>query len=144
MHILETRIEIAATAEKVWSLLVDFPAHVRWNPFIRAIEGSLEIGKTLDVSIQPPGSKGMRFRPTLIKINRNRELRWRGKLLLPGLFDGEHYFAIEDLPAGGVIFRHGEIFSGILVPFFHASLDGATKKGFTAMNEALKREAERL
>ncbi len=41
------------------------------------------------------------------------------------------------------MFRQGETFSGLLVPLFRRSLAGATKQGFVAMNEALKREAEK-
>jgi len=143
MHQLETQIEIEASAERVWSLLVDFPAHSRWNPFIRSIAGSPAKGQSLQVLIQPPGAKGMRFRPTVLAVEANRELRWKGKLFLPGLFDGEHYFQLESKAGGGIIFRQGEIFSGLLVPLFRGSLDGATRQGFVAMNEALKREAEK-
>jgi hypothetical protein len=99
-------------------------------------------GTTLRVFIQPPGSGGMRFRPLVLRVERGRELRWKGKLLLPGLFDGEHYFMLEP-GAGGVELRHGERFTGLLVPLLRKSLDGATRAGFVAMNEALKREAER-
>lgn len=85
----------------------------------------------------------MRFKPTILAARPNRELRWKGKFLLPGLFDGEHYFSIEEKPGGGVIFLQGETFSGILVPLFKSSLNGARKQGFIAMNEAIKREAEK-
>lgn len=142
MHQLETQIEIAAPLERVWSLLIDFPSHSRWNPLLRSIEGTLEVGGSLNVFIQPPGSNGMRFQPTVLTVEPNRELRWKGKLFLPGLFDGEHYFRLEGKPEGGITFRQGETFSGILVPLFRRSLDGATKQGFVAMNEALKRAAE--
>jgi hypothetical protein len=142
MHILDTSISINASAERVWELLVDFTSHPRWNPFIRSIEGRAEVGRKLKVFIQPEGAKGMRFSPVLLTVQPNRELRWKGKLLLPGLFDGEHYFKIEPKPDGGVLFQQGERFSGVLVPLFKSSLDGATKQGFIAMNAALKREAE--
>jgi len=144
MHRLETQIEIDAPVERVWALLIDFPSHSRWNPFVRSIEGTPEVGQSLKVFIQPPGATGMEFRPTVLAVEQNRELRWKGKLLLPGLFDGEHYFRLEGKPGGGLTFRQGEIFSGILVPFFRRSLDGATKQGFVAMNEGIKREAEKL
>jgi hypothetical protein len=144
MHQLETQIEIAAPVERVWSLLIDFPSYPRWNPFIRSIEGTIEVGKPLKVLIQPPGARAMRFRPRVLAVQPNSELRWKGKLLLPGLFDGEHYFKLEAKPGGGLIFHQGETFSGILVPLFRRSLDGATKQGFIAMNQSLKREAERL
>jgi len=121
---------------------MDFPAYARWNPFIRSIEGRAVVGETLKAFIQPPGSGGLRVAPAVLVVEPNRAFRWKGKLLVPGLFDGEHFFEIE--PAtGGVLFRHGEIFTGLLVPLLRRSLNGATRQGFIAMNEALKREAER-
>jgi hypothetical protein len=143
MHRIETQIEINAPAERVWSLLMDFPSYPRWNPFIRSIDGNPMVGQSLNVLIQPPGSKAMRFRPTVLKVEPNREFRWKGKLLVPGLFDGEHYFQLEPKPGGGLVFRQGEMFSGLLVPLLKRSLDGATRQGFIAMNEALGREAEK-
>lgn len=143
MHQIKTQIEIAAPVERVWSPLVDFASHSRWNPFVCSIEGIPEVGQSLKVFIQPPGSHGMQFQPTALVVEPNRGLRWKGKLFLPDLFDGEHYFRLEGKPEGGLTFRQGEMFSGILVPLFRRSLEGATKQGFVAMNEALKREAEK-
>jgi hypothetical protein len=84
----------------------------------------------------------MRFRPTVLAVEPKREFRWKGKLVIPGLFDGEHIFMLEPKSDTHLVFRQGEVFSGLLVPLFRRSLDGATKQGFIAMNEALKREAE--
>lgn len=86
----------------------------------------------------------MWFRPTLLTVQTNRELRWKGKLLLPGVFDGEHYFKLEAKAGGGLVFHQGELFTGFLVPLLKGSLDGAIKEGFIAMNAAVKREAERI
>lgn len=142
MHKLETQIAIDASVERVWTLLTDFPSHSRWNPFIKSIEGIPAVGQTLKIFVQPPGSDGFRFRPTILTVKPRYELRWKGKLIMPGLFDGEHYFQLEQNRDGGLLFRQGEIFSGILVPLFRRSLDDATQKGFVAMNEAIKHEAE--
>ena len=144
MHRVETQIEINASADRVWSVLMDFPSYARWNPFVRSIEGIPEVGESLNVHIQPPGSSGMRFRPTVLAVEPKQEFRWKGKLVMPGLFDGEHFFILEPKFDTGLVFRQGEVFSGVLVPLFRRSLDGATKQGFVAMNEALKREAERI
>jgi len=139
---LETEIEINATAERVWEVLTDFDAHPRWNPFIKELKGKPIEGERLRVFIQPPGGKGMVFKPTVLKSEENRELRWLGRLLMPGLFDGEHYFRIEDIGNDRVRFIQGENFSGILVRLFAKSLDDGTLKGFQQMNEALKRRVE--
>ncbi len=142
MHIIQTQILINASAERVWTMLLDFPAYPDWNPFIRSIEGEPDVGNSLEVLIQPAQKQGMRFRPTVLVMGKQRELRWKGKLLWAGLFAGEHYFKLEPQSNGGTLFKQGEIFSGLLVPFLKGSLDGATKQGFISMNAALKREAE--
>lgn len=84
MHEIKTEIEIAATPERVWSILIDFIAYPQWNPFIRSINGVIKTGERLTAFIQPTGSKGMTFRPTVFVALPNQELRWLGHLLLPG------------------------------------------------------------
>ena len=128
-HEIRTEIEIRATPERTWAVLADFAAHPQWNPFVRTIEGELKTGAKLTVSVKPEGGSGMTFRPTVLAVVPNRELRWRGRLLVPGLFDGEHYFLIQRLAAGSCRFVHGEAFSGLLVPLFRSSLDAGTKGG---------------
>jgi len=143
MLTLRTEIQIAAAPERVWNVLMDFPGHGQWNPFVRSLEGTPRVGETLKVFIQPPGGRGMQFRPKVLAVETAREFRWKGKLLVTGLFDGEHFFLLERTPTGNVLFTQGEIFSGLLVPLMKSSLEGPTKAGFIAMNEALKRRAER-
>ena len=58
----------------------------------------------------------MTFRPTVLKVEPNREFRWLGHLLVPGLFDGEHSFTIEPLGESRVRFTQREIFTGCSFP----------------------------
>ena len=136
---IETFIHINAAVETVWKTLAYFRAYPQWNPFITAIEGSPVVGERLRVSMQPPGGRAMTFTPKITALEKNRILVWKGRLILPGLFDGEHRFIMESLSPRRVLFRQEEAFSGILVPFF--SLD-STIQGFEAMNVALKTKAE--
>jgi hypothetical protein len=136
-----TSIEIGASAERVWEIVTDFDSYPDWNPFIRSASGKPEQGEKLEVTIQPPGGRAMTFKPTVLAAERAQELRWLGHLLLPRLFDGEHSFRIEQIDSGRVRFVQSERFSGVLVPLFGKTLD-KTRRGFEAMNEALKRRAE--
>ena len=95
MRLIDTRIEIAAPAARVWGVLTDFPRFPEWNPFITRIEGTPEPGAPLRVQIKPPGESAMTFTPTVLVARPEKELRWRGRLLLPGIFDGEHAFELE-------------------------------------------------
>lgn len=137
-----TEIETSASAAGIWSILTDFQSYPEWNPFIRKIEGEPAEGERLVVSIKPPDRRAMTFRPWILACLENRELRWRGRLLAPGILDGEHFFRIETGTPGATRFIHGETFSGILVPLLRRGLEGGTRSGFIAMNQALKSRAE--
>jgi hypothetical protein len=141
VQVLHSEIEIDAPPERVWRVLTDFDAYPEWNPFIRSIEGDPEVGSRLRVRIEPPGSRGMTFKPTVQAAEPARELRWLGRLFVPGLMDGEHRLALEPLDGGRSRFIQSERFSGVLVGLLGRML-AATEQGFKQMNEALKRRAE--
>lgn len=138
---LEATIDIGATPERVWAVLTDFGSYPDWNPFIKRIAGTPEVGAKLEVRIHPPGGRAMTFRPTVRAAEPTRELRWLGRLLVPGVLDGEHGFRLEPLAEGGVRFVQSERFSGALVPLFGRTLR-QTEAGFAQMNAALKQRAE--
>jgi hypothetical protein len=119
---LETKIDIEAAPEAVWGVLSDLPSYPSWNPFIREASGTLATGERLEAEA-------------------DRELRWRGRLLVRGLFDGEHRFAIEPTARGSRLVQE-ERFTGLLVPFLSRGLRRGTLPGFERMNEAMKERAE--
>ncbi len=139
---IHTEINIDAASNVVWSHLVPFKQYPEWNPFIKNISGELTEGAHLDVAIQPPGGNSMNFEPHLLVVKKDEELRWLGQLLIPGLFDGEHYFIVEEISDEKVRFIHGEKFRGILALLLWGSVEPGTKRGFQAMNKALKDRAE--
>ena len=138
---LTTSTEIDASPEAVWAVLSDLPSYPSWNPFIREASGQLAAGERLDLRMQPEGGRAMRFRPTVLKAEPGRELRWLGRLVAPGVFDGEHRFAIEPT-AGGSRLTQEERFTGILVPLLAKGLRKRTLPAFEQMNEAVKERAE--
>jgi len=125
----------------VWEQLADTDAYAEWNPFVRRLSGELHEGATLTVQIAPPGARAMTFKPTVLTAEIGRELRWRGRLLIPGLFDGEHSFRLEELPGGRTRLIQAESFRGLLVGLAGATLQ-KTRLGFEQMNQAIKQRAE--
>jgi hypothetical protein len=141
MRSIHTEIGIDRPAATVWAILVDIDRWVEWNPFAKA-KGRLAVGERLEVQISPPGKKPMTFRPTVIKLDPGRELRWLGHLGLAGIFDGEHGFRVAPEDPGRCRFEQFETFAGILVgPILWLAGD-ATRGGFEVMNRALKARAE--
>ena len=140
---LKTEILIEATPGKIWEILTAFDRYAEWNPFIKSIEGKPQLGTRIRAQIAPPGAKGMTFKPTVLVFEKEKEFKWIGRLLFPGLFDGEHRFELIDNGNGTTTFIQAERFSGILVPLFRKMLDTNTLAGFHAMNQQLKAEAEK-
>jgi hypothetical protein len=139
---IEAAVEIDASAGRVWAILTDFARMPSWNPFITSMSGNLTPGERLSVTIAPPGKSAMRFKPAVLAVRPERELRWLGHLLVPGVFDGEHYFLLEPIGSERTRLTQGEKFSGLLVRPLGGMLS-ATEAGFKAMNAALKEQAER-
>ncbi|MFB0544750.1 MAG: SRPBCC family protein [Asgard group archaeon] len=139
---ISSEIEIESSAEQVWQHLTDFESFPEWNPFIRKASGKVKAGERIEVFLQLPESKGMTFRPKLLKVEPNRELRWLGRLVIPRVFDGEHIFTIEEVGEGRVRFFQREKFRGFLAPLFLAMIKSSTLHGFEEMNKALKERAE--
>jgi hypothetical protein len=125
----------------VWAVITDFAAYPEWNPFIRRIMGELREGARLEVRIEPPQARATTFKPTVRSVEPNRELRWLGRLLVPGIFDGEHSLRIEPLGSNSSRFVQSEHFSGILVGLAKGTLQ-KTDTGFKQMNAALKQRVE--
>jgi hypothetical protein len=134
---IETEIEIAAPASAVWQALRDFEDYAAWNPFIQSISGEMAVGARLAISVGL-GANSMNFSPTVLRSEDNREFRWIGQLGMPGIFDGEHYFILEETAGGTTVLRHGEVFNGMLAAILFPMLQDDTRTGFNAMNVALR------
>ena len=141
MRELRREIEIDAPPERVWAVLTDFAAYPEWNPFIRRISGEVREDAKLEVLIEPPGARATTFKPTVRAVRANRELRWLGRLVLPGVFDGEHVLQIEPMDGDRSRFVQSERFSGLLVGVVKGTL-AKTEEGFEQMNVALKARVE--
>lgn len=141
-YALRTEIEIAAPADRVWSVLTDFSAYPSWNPFVVSIAGDLVPAARLKVQLKAPSGPAMKIEPRVTKVDPGTRFAWRGRLPIPGLFAGEHQFEVTPLGPNKVRLVQSEQFSGMLVPLLKRMLDGSTRRGFEAMNEAVKARAE--
>lgn len=140
MPTIQTIEMIDAPPGKVWRILTDMDAYPDWNPFITEGSGELRKGGKLALRMKPPGGKAMKFKPTVTEMEPEVELRWVGRLLFKGLFDGEHWFSVEHHGTGTKL-TQSEHFSGLLPPIMGEMLK-KTEQGFEEMNAALKERAE--
>ena len=140
MPTIETTEYIEASPERVWQILTDLDSYPEWNPFIVEGSGEFAEGEQVRLRMRPPEGREMGFKPVVLRVEQARELRWKGRLLVPGIFDGEHYFRLEP-EGGGTRLHQGEDFTGLL-PRFMGKMLRQTERGFLALNAALKERAE--
>jgi hypothetical protein len=140
MRTISTTVDIAAAPERVWAILTDLDSYPEWNPFIRSASGQLAEGATLTLRMVPAQGRAMTFRPRVLAVQPGRLLRWIGRLVLPGIFDGTHQFALEDL-GGHTRLTQSETFRGVLIPFTGKTIT-QTEADFRALNQALTQRAE--
>lgn len=138
--ILDTYIDIDAPPERVWEVLIDFPAWKEWNPFIPSVIGKLEVGASLRITVSPPGIKSMEFRPKVFTLRPEQEILWGGSFLRV-VYRGDHAMLLEPLPGGRTHFRQRERFRGPMV-LIMSGMIRATEQGYHQMNQALKRRVE--
>jgi hypothetical protein len=82
------------------------------------------------------------FHAQVLQCDERRELRWRGHFLAPWLASGEHTFTLQPRTAGSVRFVQREVFGGVLPGLVGRLLVHEARRGFDAMNRALKLRAE--
>jgi hypothetical protein len=138
---IATVVEIDAPPSRVWSVLVDLPAYREWNPFIVEATGTVAVGKRLSLRMALPGRAPMAIEPRLLVVEPEQELRWKGRLVMPGLFDGEHAFVLTPLDNGRTRVDHWERFAGLLLPIARGMVYEATVQSFHALNAALAKRA---
>jgi len=142
MKMIKESIVINASPQRVWDVLTHVEDYPDWNPFIRRAQGRIAEGERLHLLLKIPEGLPMHIRPRLLKVIPGEEILWRGTLGIEGLFDGEHRFLLQPEAPEITRFTQEETFRGILVPFAGGYITAGARRGFQAMNQALKIRAE--
>ena len=123
---------------EVWTVLTELSRYPAWNPHIREGTGTVAVGNRLTLRMYPPKGSPVTIRPRVIAAKPGVELRLLARV--PGIFSGEHIFALQAVN-GGTRVVQSEIYRGILVPFIGKAIAG-NLTSFQTHNQALKRQAE--
>jgi hypothetical protein len=140
MKTMSATIQIDAPPEAVWAVLTDLSRYPEWNPLFREASGQVAAGNRIKLrSVHPANGRLMTVKPKITVADPGAELKWVSSL--PGIISGEHRFALT--PAdGGTRLEQSETFRGLLTAFPGKTFANA-EVSFRALNEALKKRAER-
>lgn len=137
---ISTDIWIDSPPQAVWKILTDTADYPSWNPEISRLDGPLRVGQAFEM-VEGSEPDAMVFHPTLLALQPDRELRWKGYVGIPGIFDGEHRFLLEAV-GGRTHLIQDEKFSGILAGRLTQEINQDTIEHMQAMNRALKKRLE--
>ncbi|WP_144148698.1 SRPBCC domain-containing protein [Paraburkholderia sp. BCC1884] len=137
---IETETLIDGSPQQVWAVLTATDDYPLWNPEITQLHGQLRRGNVIEF-VEGAGPDAMVFYPEVLAVRPGRELRWKGHVWFPGIFDGEHRFTLEAV-GEKTRFTQGETFTGMLAGTLTGSVLTATADSMRAMNDALKQRVE--
>jgi hypothetical protein len=143
-YAIETERVIDAPVAAVWRVLVDFARYPEWNPFILRVDGEVKVGASVPYQFEFP--RGLRLWATahILVMDPQRELRWAAHFLAPSVFNGEHHFSTREVGPKNTAFRHGEAFSGALVPLARPALGYYGPLIYRSLNDALAQRVQAL
>jgi hypothetical protein len=139
MKVFRAATSIEASAERVWTLLIDLALWPAWNTTVDRVDGRVALGATVTVHVKP--SPGRAFPVKVAELDAPLRMVWRGGMPL-GLFVGTRTFTIAPQDGGGVRFEMREEFSGLLAPLITKSIPDL-QRAFDEFARCLKTAAER-
>ncbi len=138
---IEDRIGIQAPAAVIWEIVQDLPRWHEWNPTYTRAAGQIRIGEALSLTLELPGEPPQEIAPRVLDWVPNEQLHWELRMM-GGLIRTLRYIEIEARGEASSVVDNGEIFRGLMGPSLGKRMGRVVRRGFRAMNEALKVRAE--
>ena len=144
MAVFRTTFPVAASAETVWGILVDFERWSEWNPSVPAISGDASLDSTLSMTLAMPRRPSAKVKATITQLEPERRFGRHGNIGGDRFFSGTREFEIEPQPDGTVHVTHAETVTGLFFPVFRAVMGSAIQEHHDNLNTALKDRAENM
>ena len=128
-------IDIPASPDAVWAVLVDTAAYPQWNPVFVEVDGAYAEGETVLNRVREPDGAILEMTATVETLIPGAELRQSGGI--PGILTFDHRWLLEPADGGTKVIQH-EVDRGIGLWFWSSDW---LEPAYAATNEAL---AERV
>lgn len=141
--VVEHSVDIDAPPARVYDVLTRTGDWPEWSTMLQFRGGTLALGEAVQLGLRTT-TASYDFTARVTALEPGRAFEWLARTGLPGLFDGRHRFELAPLGAGGCRLRNVEWYTGLLVPIVgRTAMMRAAPAGFAAMNEEIRRRAER-
>lgn len=127
----EASIAIAASPDKVWSVLMDTERYHKWNPTYVSVSSGNGPGARIQTRVVKPDGESFAMTTTVTSMVANRELRQAGGLA--GVLTYNHAWLLSPL-SNGTLVRQVDVDRGAYLWFWDASW---VEPAYQRANEAL-------
>ena len=140
---VSTDIEIDATADAIWDVLVHTDEYWEWNPMLKWKSGVLSPGSEIRFSLAA-GKMSLPVSAVVEVAEPGRELRWTGPAAewQRPFGRGTHYFKLDAVTEDRVRLTHGEHFSGLAFLPITRGMRRKIESLYGGFNRALKERVE--
>ncbi|MCG7587232.1 SRPBCC domain-containing protein [Photobacterium sp. OFAV2-7] len=115
---VHTEINIPASPDKVWEVLVDVENYPVWNPVFTLVEGKLEEGAKVTYLVQESEEKSAKIPAKVITYLPHKLLNQTGGYW--GILTFDHTYRLEPINIGTRVIIH-EDYTGVWVNFWDPS-----------------------
>ncbi|MEE3715298.1 SRPBCC domain-containing protein [Tumidithrix elongata RA019] len=138
MKSFSATIDIHASSETIWAILIDVANWPSWNPTVTKVEGKIALGEK--ISLYFKSTPDRTFPLTVSEYAPKERMVFSGGMPL-GLFKGDRTFTLTQKTDGIVAFSMREVFSGLMAPLITRSIPDL-QPSFEEFAASLKTKAE--
>lgn len=140
---IESEIEIAAPADKVWRVITNIENWSDFNPAINASAGVAKLGSEHSVTMrgEVPGEVGPTYMPKIMSFEDGKSYRWRAVMGAGFIFTNDKVFELQATQTGTLL-KHKEVFNGMMLPLMKGFMQEGVPPILDEMNKAFKTQAE--
>lgn len=134
--LLQSAVDIKASASRVWDILTHLDRYAEWNPFVTEASGTLRRGEFIDLTIAPPDLSPYALHTKVLDVDAV------GRIAISCDRGTDHTLVLEPTAAGVHVVqiqRHQHGRADALMD----TVGSRIQVGLDMMNAALKARAER-
>lgn len=141
---INEKIEINAPVEQVWAAIIDFETYSEWNSQLKYLGGEVKPNGQLHLKLSAEGADPYEFKPDISHWEDNKRFAWLARTGLPRVFDGEHFFELQQIDDSTTLVTNREEYRGVMSLIMkNLPMMKTAPEGFQKMNKELKNYVEK-
>jgi uncharacterized protein YndB with AHSA1/START domain len=134
---IEHSLEIAASVDEVWSVIVDADRYAEWNPFVVGCKSSLVVGEPIKMKVKVLPWVAMPQKETILEHEPGKLLNY-GIAIPLGILASTRKHILTPLENGHTRYESQFCLSGWLAPLVDFMLGNQLRRGFSAMTVGIR------